>query len=242
MHREVAVLVLGIIVVLAAVDYLDIYLKDEVAPELKPVTEPGTARIRLLGVGPEGSGVAAWLTVESKPGTGKILADIDELLFFSDVQVSIREAKSIAQSITGIDLNKVDLLYMIELDAVTSNRTTVAGPSAGAGLTIATIAAVEGEALNESITITGDVDLSGNILSVGGLEEKALAAQRAGISLFLIPAEQGALSRSVKRFKCDEFCRIDYIRQDVESVAGIPVREVSTIEEAYAYFKNEKLV
>jgi len=62
------------------------------------------------------------------------------------------------------------------------------GPSAGVALTVALVSTLSGKPIRNDIAITGEVDLRGNALPVGGIKEKLLAAHRAGIKIAFIPA------------------------------------------------------
>lgn len=61
------------------------------------------------------------------------------------------------------------------------------GPSAGITLTTALASLVTGKAVSPDYAMTGEVSLRGGILPIGGLPEKLMAAQRAGITKVLIP-------------------------------------------------------
>lgn len=61
------------------------------------------------------------------------------------------------------------------------------GPSAGIALTTALVSAMTGIAIRPDIAMTGEVTLRGNVLRIGGLKEKLLAAHRGGIKHVLIP-------------------------------------------------------
>lgn len=63
------------------------------------------------------------------------------------------------------------------------------GPSAGITMTMALISAASNRAARGDIAMTGEVTLRGNILAIGGLNEKLLAAKHAGITTVLIPKE-----------------------------------------------------
>ncbi len=63
------------------------------------------------------------------------------------------------------------------------------GPSAGISMAMALISAASGRAVRGNVAMTGEITLRGNILPVGGLKEKLLAAKRAGIKTVLIPKE-----------------------------------------------------
>jgi len=61
------------------------------------------------------------------------------------------------------------------------------GPSAGVTMTTAIVSALTGREVHSDLAMTGEVTLRGNVLPIGGLREKSLAAHRVGISKILIP-------------------------------------------------------
>lgn len=63
------------------------------------------------------------------------------------------------------------------------------GPSAGVTLTTAVVSALTGKAVENNLAMTGEVTLRGNVLPIGGLREKSLAANRVGITKILIPKD-----------------------------------------------------
>ena len=63
------------------------------------------------------------------------------------------------------------------------------GPSAGITLTTALTSLVENRPVSPEIAMTGEVSLRGAVTPIGGLPEKLMAAQRAGIRKVLIPKE-----------------------------------------------------
>jgi ATP-dependent Lon protease len=63
------------------------------------------------------------------------------------------------------------------------------GPSAGIGLCTAIVSALTGIPARSEVAMTGEITLRGQVLAIGGLKEKLLAAHRGGIKTVLIPED-----------------------------------------------------
>jgi ATP-dependent Lon protease len=100
------------------------------------------------------------------------------------------------------------------------------GPSAGITMTMAMISAAANRPVRGDVAMTGEVTLRGNILPIGGLNEKLLAAKRAGIKTVIIPREN---ERDIDEIN-------DYIKNDLKIVS------VKHITEALDYVFHETAV
>lgn len=208
------------------------------APPALTVLNSTIATIYAPAVDNQGNGVATKLTVQAIPGRGRILTNIDNLLFWVDTQQSIQTAEAVAENLTKVDTSSLDMIYSID-----TNATVIEGPSAGAALTIATIAALENRPINTSVMMTGTINPDGTIGPVGGIVAKAKAAKEIGATLFLVPEGQGIQTTYTPKQTCEQvgsftFCTTEYVKQTVDTrkSIGIEVREVSSIAEALKYF------
>ncbi|MBA2597530.1 MAG: endopeptidase La [Chloroflexia bacterium] len=66
------------------------------------------------------------------------------------------------------------------------------GPSAGTAMTTALVSLLSGVPVRDDVAMTGEITLRGQVLPVGGIKMKALAARRAGVETFVIPKRNEA--------------------------------------------------
>ena len=92
------------------------------------------------------------------------------------------------------------------------------GPSAGITLTCALASLVTGHSVSPTIGMTGEVSLTGNVKPIGGLPEKLMAAQRAGVKTVLIPQDN---ERDLK----------DVPAEVRDALKIVPVRDVEEVLE-----------
>ena len=85
--------------------------------------------------------------------------------------------------ISGDFLAKNDLHIHVPAGAIPKD-----GPSAGVTMATAILSAARNQPVRKDVAMTGEITLSGLVLPVGGIREKALAARRFGIKTFILPA------------------------------------------------------
>jgi ATP-dependent Lon protease len=94
------------------------------------------------------------------------------------------------------------------------------GPSAGVTIVTALVSLLSGQRVRPLTAMTGEITLSGNVLPVGGIKEKVLAAKRAGVRDVILPAENKM-----------------NVEEDLtpEQLENLTVHYVKTIEEALQF-------
>jgi len=129
------------------------------------------------------------LTIEAAvvPGKGKetYTGQLGEVM-----QESIKAAMTVVRS-RAANLG-IDPAFYRQHDVhfhVPEGATPKDGPSAGVAMCAALVSALTGIRVRSSVAMTGEITLRGEVLPIGGLKEKLLAALRGGIKVVLIPAE-----------------------------------------------------
>ena len=121
------------------------------------------------------------------PGKGRmqITGKLGEVM-----QESIKAAKSFIRS-KSLDYGIIPPLFE-KKDFhihVPEGATPKDGPSAGIGMVTSIVSAITNNPVRRDVAMTGEVTLTGQVLPIGGLKEKLLAAHRAGIKQVIIPKE-----------------------------------------------------
>jgi len=181
--------------------------------------------------------------VELRKGEGRLLVNTIPRVGI-DLQTSGRTAVLVAQNITGIFLQRTDVVLTVKAKKQVE---VVDGPSAGAVMTLAVISAIWNHTLNKNTYMTGTVKPDGTIGEVGGITYKALAAAQEGAIAFIVPKGQSIVTMMVAReshpvpgltFITYEPVQVklsDYLK---EKGHNMRVVEVTSIMEAYNMFRQ----
>ena len=103
---------------------------------------------------------------------------------------SIEAASSFVRSISPELGIKPTVFEKIDIHVhVPEGATPKDGPSAGVGMVTSIVSVLTGIPVRKDIAMTGEVTLRGNVLAIGGLKEKLMAAMRGGIKTVMIPEE-----------------------------------------------------
>ncbi|HVB64408.1 MAG TPA: endopeptidase La [Nitrolancea sp.] len=144
--------------------------------------DPGVA----IGVGVSAvGGDIMFIEATRMPGRGNLsvtgqLGDVMK----ESAQAALSFVRSRAEDI-GIDpgfFKETDLHIHVPAGAIPKD-----GPSAGIALTTALVSLLTGVSIENRVAMTGEITLRGQVLPVGGIKEKSLAAGRAGITTFVLP-------------------------------------------------------
>jgi len=209
---------------------------------LFPAVNAEKGHMKLLAVSDTADGEVggiADLFLEIKPGSGRVFLETFPLTRI-DTQISTRFAKEISCDIADVDCGRFDFFYTI-----TADSPIIAGPSAGAAISILTFSLIKDIDFDENIVITGTINSGGLIGPVGGLKAKIEAADKAGLKKVLIPIG-GSIDGENKSFELNESLRknesvnesfdLDELRKKHE----IEIIEVLTLDEAIFEFTGKR--
>ena len=127
-------------------------------------------------------------------------------------QAAYSYAKSRAKElqIDPEDFNTYDVHIHIPEGAIPKD-----GPSAGITLATALVSALSQRPVRKDVAMTGEITLRGNVLPVGGVKEKVLAARRARVTKIILPTQNKRDLDDVPKepFKDIQFVFVDHMRQ-----------------------------
>ncbi len=155
------------------------------------------------------------------PGTGHVtvtgqLGDVMK----ESAQAALSYVRAHARQL-GVDdeyFQKNDIHIHVPAGAIPKD-----GPSAGVTMATAICSLVTGTPVSSDVAMTGEVTLTGQVLPIGGLKEKALAAQRAGIHTVIIPARNVADLEDIPETLRAEmtFVPVERVEQVWEAAMGL---------------------
>lgn len=178
------------------------------------------------------------ISVEVKPGKGRVLVDTKPLMgvVFQD---AANTAVYVAQNSTRKDLSGSDIIFSIE---ASREVPSVDGPSAGALMTLLMISALENQKLRNDITLTGTIDMFGHVGEIGGVIEKATAANQSGKKIILIPKENSRLVQYTERTRnfygisvIEQIPEVIDAKEYIEAHMGIKVEYVDNMADILNY-------
>ena len=120
------------------------------------------------------------------PGSGRLILTGqlgDVMKESAQAALSLVKARLVSFGLREDLLEKSDVHVHVPAGATPKD-----GPSAGVAITMALTSLLTGRVVRSDTAMTGEISLRGLVLPVGGIKEKVLAAQRAGISRVLLPA------------------------------------------------------
>ncbi|TCJ06096.1 SepM family pheromone-processing serine protease [Cytobacillus praedii] len=132
----------------------------------------------------------------------------------------------------GVGISLVDDKEIVVDPAVTINTEDIGGPSAGFMFSLEIYNQLTEEDLTRGYPIagTGTIDLNGNIGPIGGIEQKIIAADKAGAEIFFAPNEKGASDSNYRAA----------VKTAKEIKTKMKIIPVDTFDEAISYLKKLK--
>ncbi len=183
--------------------------------------------------------------VELAEGQGRVLVNT-EVLNGMDIQTSVRTAAAVVEKLTGASFGRTDIILTITSEVTVD---AVDGPSAGAAITVALLAALRRVEVMEGVYITGTVNSDGSIGNVGGVPYKALAAAEEGAETVIVPAGQGTVTlyepKTIQRGRLT-ITTYEMVTKTLEEYLGengytVKVVEAASVLKAYEAFTGQIL-
>jgi ATP-dependent Lon protease len=179
----------------------------------KRTSEPGVATgLAVTAVG----GDVLFIEATAYPGDGrlKVTGQLGEVM-----QESAQAAHSWVRT-HGLELD-IDQHWFGQNDVhvhIPAGAVPKDGPSAGITMATAIASIATGKPVSDEVAMTGELTLSGQVLPIGGLREKALAAQRGGIKKVLFPRENESDLEELPEETREEleFIPVDWIQEVFE--------------------------
>ncbi len=201
-----------------------------------------TAMLVIPAVDDNNTGKLAELVVQLRSGKGMVFIafNYNNPIMDNETQESLKTAIDVAERYALRDPSLYDLHYSMSAPA-----SSVGGGSAGAAMTIATMAVLQGRTLRNDTAITGTISEDGSIGPVGGVLAKAQAIKAAGYTRFIVPI--GESTTQVMQDVCTEkttdnsvfkACNSQPVTVSIANETGLDVMEASKITDAFSMIAN----
>ncbi|HJN57243.1 MAG: S16 family serine protease [Candidatus Woesearchaeota archaeon] len=209
---------------------------------LIPTVNAQRGNMKLLAVSETNNGYkggVADLFLEIKPGSGRVFLETFPLTKV-DTQISTRFAKEIACDFAEADCEKFDFFYTI-----TAGSSIIAGPSAGAAISVLTFSLIKDIDYDKNIAITGTINSGGLIGPVGGIKAKIEAADRIGLKKVLIPlgeliAAETITGNDAANKSTNPSINESFDLEEIRKELDMDIIEVSTLDEAIFEFTGKR--
>ncbi|HXV05407.1 MAG TPA: endopeptidase La [Solirubrobacterales bacterium] len=185
------------------------------AEQRRRTKDPGVATG--LAWTPTGGDVL-FIEATAMPGSGKLtitgqLGDVMKESAQAALSYVRGHAREVAPELDESWFAEHDLHIHVPAGAVPKD-----GPSAGVAMTVALASLIGGRPVSNDVAMTGEVTLTGQVLPIGGLKEKSLAAQRAGIKRVIVPERNEGDVAEIPEHEREglEFVYVDAVSKAIE--------------------------
>ena len=183
---------------------------------------PGVATgLAVTGTGGDVLFVEATATDNNGHGSTVILTGQLGDVMKESAQIALSYVQSHAAEL-GVDPAGVSRRFHVHVPAGAIPKD---GPSAGVTMTTALASLLTGQPVRPEVGMTGEVTLQGRVLPIGGLKQKVLAAQRAGLTTVILPARNGPDLEDVPEAVRDQltFHLVDQVSEVLDLALVTPV-------------------
>ncbi len=237
---DLAIIVIGIFLAGVAVGAFLLPFRTTVPETPVQLASSSQVVIGIPAVDTSGEGVLGKLTTDVKPGTGKVLVNVVNVITLGDTQQSAQKAVKAAARSTNLDLSTTDVIFNIDV-----NATSIEGPSAGSSMAVSIVFGLRNETPRSDVMTTGIIDENGRIGRVGSIFEKARAAKSGGATVFVVPKGQAVESQTIRTRQCrqvgsTQHCRVSYesMQVNIGEKLNLTIAEAGTLDELVKQFKG----
>ncbi len=167
-------------------------------------------------------GDVLFIEATAMPGTGRLvitgqLGDVMKESAQAALSYVRANASLVAPDVSEAWFAEHDIHIHVPAGAVPKD-----GPSAGVAMTVALASLITGQPVRNDVAMTGEITLTGQVLPIGGVKEKSLAAQRAGINLVILPERnEGDVNEIPEHERAEiEFAYVDTVGEAISIALG----------------------